>query len=79
MSVYDYIDVLTQLCKKHEKMSTKDYQFFMTFHFGFYEFDKRPLSDCIDKINTMYKNGLFDRDITERPLFLDKPTTALES
>ena len=50
-------------------MSTKEYQSFMTLHFGFYEFDKRPLSECIDKINTMYQNGLFDRDISERPLF----------
>ena len=69
MSVYDYIDVLSELCDRYEKMSTKEYQSFMTLHFGFYEFDKRPLSECIDKINTMYQNGLFDRDISERPLF----------
>ncbi len=69
MSVDEYLSVLEELCSRHEKMSTREYQDFMTIQFGFYEFDKRPLSECIDKINTMYKNGLFDRDISERPLF----------
>lgn len=71
MSVYEYISVLTELCQKHEEMTANEYKAFMIMHFGFYEYDKRPLKECVEKINALYSKGLFDKNLSERPLFID--------
>ena len=79
MSVYQYINIMSELCQKHEQMSLKEYQYFITIHFGFYEFEKRPLREIVELINERYKTGLFDKDLSERPLFLEKRMSALET
>ena len=79
MSVYEYINILTDLCQRHQQMSVKEHQYFITIHFGFYEFEKRPLREIVELINERYKTGLFDKDLSERPLFLEKRMSALET